>query len=1032
MPGRMTAKLADTSGLKHESGHSDEGSGCMSTEFASVLCKSLAQAPLTIAMSLGATLFMVLGPNLQAGFATSLYNSIFDALYIMCSVIFVYIMCLSLVGFANYWTSISFCIDILSTLSSLMQLSSVSVTLVSSSRALRASGSPSYTAEAVAINTLRLVCVMRLVYLLQRLGVYQRMRSFGYVVFRRTRSTLRRWNRYMLEWMYSWRHRRPNRPRAGSDLSVSDDDFDEQKRVSDDVQEALMSGLFMAPTEKRSEGVDKHVTKRKLAERTMLKSFIVAFFVYLGLPFFQAAYVYRVTDSSLDWGLDNIHESYRRYLDSSCDTSMRVAYESAVLLYVFRFNYWIQFEGCPNGYDDGASSRPTVSGYTGADSLSTSHCLASSLATFLISLSFQKTTNFQSSCTSNQQAPNLWAYLQRAQDAGVSVYTYINTRFGSLGDVKYNYGYLPSNVIDALTSTWSSSVSSSCSSVYASGLPIQSSYTVQVWNPGSSACPTDSLLALDTYVSSSRFVPSSSFYAGGTSSTRNGFVFTAAFDATSFAQQYFVWTLLQHMVVFVVVFGLAGALVDVCGRLLMAPLDKMIRQLDAIKSNPLVARDMAYDLAASKRAGRLAVSRRCAEAHYRLSRLYWEHKIEAFDSHELVETRLLEQSFASVGSLMCVGLGTAGTELVAKNMAQSDGSSISALVPGRRVEAVFVVCRVENFGALTAVLQGQVIMLLNSIAEIVHGVVDEFHGIVNRTSHDGSFLLVWPIDRLKRELFAEHFPDDETRTGQIDTNGEIRKRIVDLAFTAVVKAALALAKSPELREFAMHPKLQQSMAGFLVSLRFAGHYGFAIEGAIGSEFKVDASYLGSDVNMCFELSDLSDKYQVGFMFSGQFAAAGSKYLRRTLRRIDIVKTKALRAAAEVWTLDLDLSTVAAEAGRCVLDDVKGFLEDEDQERSRRLRRKQEKCHVSAETILSEDDDFWIGRHALPHYPEFVSVFQQGLVNYEAGEWEIAKDALERAGGLLSDGPTTALLHFMRKYEFAAPKGWRGYRDSILI
>jgi len=53
-----------------------------------------------------------------------------------------------------------------------------------------------------------------------------------------------------------------------------------------------------------------------------------------------------------------------------------------------------------------------------------------------------------------------------------------------------------------------------------------------------------------------------------------------------------------------------------------------------------------------------------------------------------------------------------------------------------------------------------------------------------------------------------------------------------------------------------------------VSLGFGLHIGWAIEGAIGSEFKIDASYLSPDVNMANILEAATKEYGTPLLFTG--------------------------------------------------------------------------------------------------------------------------------------------------------------------
>jgi hypothetical protein len=46
------------------------------------------------------------------------------------------------------------------------------------------------------------------------------------------------------------------------------------------------------------------------------------------------------------------------------------------------------------------------------------------------------------------------------------------------------------------------------------------------------------------------------------------------------------------------------------------------------------------------------------------------------------------------------------------------------------------------------------------------------------------------------------------------------------------------------------------------------HIGWGIEGAIGSELKIDASYLSPNVNLASRLNAVSKQYGIPMLFSG--------------------------------------------------------------------------------------------------------------------------------------------------------------------
>merc|ERR1719379_3347167 len=77
-----------------------------------------------------------------------------------------------------------------------------------------------------------------------------------------------------------------------------------------------------------------------------------------------------------------------------------------------------------------------------------------------------------------------------------------------------------------------------------------------------------------------------------------------------------------------------------------------------------------------------------------------------------------------------------------------------------------------------------------------------------------------------------------------------------LAFTKILGV---VHRSPTLADYRFHPGLQQRHFG-RVGLTFGLHCGWAIEGAIGSEFKIDASYLSPNVNVAARLEAATQQF----------------------------------------------------------------------------------------------------------------------------------------------------------------------------
>jgi hypothetical protein len=72
---------------------------------------------------------------------------------------------------------------------------------------------------------------------------------------------------------------------------------------------------------------------------------------------------------------------------------------------------------------------------------------------------------------------------------------------------------------------------------------------------------------------------------------------------------------------------------------------------------------------------------------------------------------------------------------------------------------------------------------------------------------------------------------------------------------------------------------------------FGLHFGWAVEGAIGSALKVDASYLSPHVNMASRMEAATKQYGVDLLFSGAFYELLPTHVARLCRHIDRVKVK---------------------------------------------------------------------------------------------------------------------------------------------
>merc|ERR1719240_1593368 len=120
------------------------------------------------------------------------------------------------------------------------------------------------------------------------------------------------------------------------------------------------------------------------------------------------------------------------------------------------------------------------------------------------------------------------------------------------------------------------------------------------------------------------------------------------------------------------------------------------------------------------------------------------------------------------------------------------------MIEGSRVDCIVGNCRIRDFSIATEVLQGKVMTFVNLIAEIVHGVVDEFHGAANKNNGD-MFLMIW------RNSSIVHLGMSKSK--QL----AMRAKQADMAMLAFTRIMAAVHRSGTLASYRGHPGLQQRL-----------------------------------------------------------------------------------------------------------------------------------------------------------------------------------------------------------------------------
>ncbi|OMJ84319.1 hypothetical protein SteCoe_14605 [Stentor coeruleus] len=428
------------------------------------------------------------------------------------------------------------------------------------------------------------------------------------------------------------------------------------------------------------------------------------------------------------------------------------------------------------------------------------------------------------------------------------------------------------------------------------------------------------------------------------------------------------------------------------------PIEKMINKVKAIANNPLkIAEEKVIDI---------------YDVIEEASKSYWQKLCkkckQSSKKHIEYETKVLENTFVKIGVLLALGFGEAGASIISSNI--KTGGDVDPLIKGKKIAAVFGFCDIRNFTDATEELQEGVMLFVNELARIVHSTVDHYSGAANKNIGD-AFLIVWRFDDNEIQEFSD----------PIIFNQESKqvKYLGDLALMSFLKIMVKINKDPVVLKYRSNTKLIKRMPGYQVKFGFGLHLGWAIEGAIGSNFKIDASYLSHHVNMSSNLEGLTKNYGIPILLTDRVYDILSFLGKKYCRHVDTVSLKGGKDVYKLFTSDVDFSGI-----------MPGKFKDNSKERTKNKRRA---LKFRLDQGVLESSEVFSGSKEINSIKElfseeFFEAYDNALRKYLDGRW---KDALFLFKDVLkyreNDGPSNSIIAYMEESNFKAPKDWKGIR-----
>ena len=155
------------------------------------------------------------------------------------------------------------------------------------------------------------------------------------------------------------------------------------------------------------------------------------------------------------------------------------------------------------------------------------------------------------------------------------------------------------------------------------------------------------------------------------------------------------------------------------------------------------------------------------------------------------------------------------------------------------------------------------------------------------------------IDTIPRRTFSEL---DSEAQGIFVHHMTGDAAIMDAALVSFLKIRDDLSRHHKISQSNEVEHLREEHPGFRLEMCYSLHVGWAIEGALGSPLKVDASYVSPHYSLAKRLTDVARRYQVQLVMSDSFVKhLGSHQLNAECRPLDVVVVSGIKQPITLYT-----------------------------------------------------------------------------------------------------------------------------------
>lgn len=448
--------------------------------------------------------------------------------------------------------------------------------------------------------------------------------------------------------------------------------------------------------------------------------------------------------------------------------------------------------------------------------------------------------------------------------------------------------------------------------------------------------------------------------------------------------------------------------------LVLDPLEIMIEIVELVEQDPIMAKNVE-----SLKSG---IKNQMMNNNNDQDKKKKNGKDRMKENKDRYEIKMIENSIVKISSLLAICFGDAGGDIIKQNIEK--GKDFNPMTEGKKKHAIFGFCDIRQFPYVNDALQERTMIFVNQISEIVHSSIDRFSGATNKNIGD-AYLSAWRFKKITEvdgKKITKEIPNDVS-------NPEAQS-IADQAVLGFLQIIIKINSDIDILNYKKDEAIMKHhhLKNYKVKMGFGLHLGWAIEGAIGSTYKMDASYLSPNVNISARLEAATKQYGVYILISGELYDLCSSRIKKICRLIDIVAVKGSIKPIRLYTIDVNISNLPLDVEK---------KSPSTKKRYEKLIKMKELIHANALKNGGITNYILTSRAfksllTIKRPDNFLLVFNEAISNYIKGDW--AKSGTQLTECLKmdpEDGPSKTIYNYLQSYNFKAvtegDNKWEGYR-----